>query len=92
MIVAGDDAAIAAGTPARIEGRSSVAEMFNGAAKAALPVFIDGRPGAAWFHRGAPRVAFDFTIVDGVVFRIDFRADPAILEHLFRRDAGARRA
>ena len=91
VVVAGDEAAILAGTPTRIEGRSVVAAMFNGAAKAALPVFIDGRPGAAWFHRGSPRVAFDFTVVDGVVDRIDFRADPAILEHLIRRDAGVQR-
>ncbi|MEV8267709.1 sigma-70 family RNA polymerase sigma factor [Microbacterium sp. NPDC076911] len=85
-VVAGDEAAISTGTPTRIDGRRAVATMFNGAAKAALPVFIDGRPGAAWFHRGSPRVAFDFTIVDGVVVRIQFRADPAILEHLIRRD------
>lgn len=74
-VVAGDEAAISTGTPALLEGRSAVAAMFNGAAKSALPVFIDGRAGAAWFHRGSPRVAFDFTIVDSVVARIDFRAD-----------------
>ena len=91
VVVAGDEAAISAGTPTRIEGRSAVATMFNGAAKAALPVFIDGRPGAAWFHRGSPRVAFDFKVVGGVVSRIDFRADPAVLEHLIRRDAGEQR-
>ncbi|MDJ0350258.1 sigma-70 family RNA polymerase sigma factor [Cryobacterium sp. PH29-G1] len=90
-VVAGDEAAISAGTPTRMEGRSAVAAMFNGAAKAALPVFIDGRPGAAWFHRGSPRVAFDFTVVNGVVDRIDFIADPAILERLIRRAAGAQR-
>ncbi|WP_281536154.1 sigma-70 family RNA polymerase sigma factor [Cryobacterium breve] len=92
VLVVGDDAAIAEGTPSRIEGRTAVATMFNGAAKAALPVFIDGRAGAAWFHRGAPRVAFDFTVLDGVVSRIDFRADPAVLEHIIRREAGASRA
>lgn len=92
VVVAGDDAAIAAGTATRIEGRSAVAAMFKGAAKAALPVFIGGRAGAAWFHRGSPRVAFDFTVIDGVVFRIDFRADPANLEHIIRRDAGERRS
>lgn len=91
VVVAGDEAAISAGTPTLIEGREAVATMFDGAAKAALPVFIDGRPGAAWFHRGTPRVAFDFTIAKGVVSRIDFRADPAILEHLIRRNAGERR-
>ncbi|KFF58316.1 RNA polymerase sigma-70 factor [Cryobacterium sp. MLB-32] len=91
VVVAGDEAAISAGTPTRIEGRNAVATMFNGAAKAALPVFVDGRPGAAWFHLGSPQVAFDFTVVDGVVSRIDFRADPAIVEHLIRRKEGERR-
>ncbi|WP_309616455.1 sigma-70 family RNA polymerase sigma factor [Salinibacterium sp.] len=91
VVVVGDEAAILAGTPTRIEGRSAVATMFNGAAKAALPVFIDGRAGAAWFLHGLPRVAFDFTIVDGTVTRIDFRADPATLEHLTRRDGQERR-
>ena len=84
-IVAGDDAAVAAGTPARLDGRTAVATMFNGAAKAALPVFVGERPGAAWFHRGSARVAFDFTIADGVVTRIDFRADPEVLGRLTRR-------
>jgi RNA polymerase sigma-70 factor (ECF subfamily) len=91
VLVVGDDAAIAAGTPSRIDGRIAVATMFNGAARAALPVFIDGRAGAAWFHRGSPRVAFDFTVLAGVVSRIDFRADPRVLEHIIRREAGASR-
>lgn len=84
-VVAGDAAAIAAGTPARLDGRESVAAMFDGAAKAALPVTIEGRPGAAWYHRGEARVAFDFTVLDGLVRRIDFRADPAVLAGLARR-------
>ncbi len=85
-VAAGDEAAKAEGTPALIEGRWAVATMFNGAAKAALPVFIDGKPGAAWFHRGSARVAFDFTIAEGVVQRIDFRADPDMLDRIARRD------
>lgn len=92
VVVAANDAAIAAGTPARREGRSEVAAMFNGAAKSALPVFIDSRPGAAWFYPGSARVVFDFTVVDGVVSRIDFRADPETLGHIIRRDAGERRS
>jgi RNA polymerase sigma-70 factor (ECF subfamily) len=59
--------------------------MFNGAAQSALPVFVGERPGAAWFLRGEAKVAFDFTIVDGQVARIDFRADPAVLADLSRR-------
>lgn len=85
VVVSGDKAAIVVGTPERIEGQQKVASFFNGAAASALPVFIDGRPGAAWFLRGSARVAFDFTITGGVVSRIDFRADPDLLERLSRR-------
>lgn len=84
-VVAGDEAAVATGTPALLEGQRAVAEMFNGAAKSALPVFVGERPGAAWFLRGEAKVAFDFTIADGRVARIDFRADPEVLAELTRR-------
>ncbi len=87
-VAVGDDAAIALGTPARIEGGRQVAEMFNGAAKAALSVLIGDRPGAAWMHRGEFRVAFDFTIEDGLVHRIDFRADPDVLTSVAKRTPG----
>ncbi|PXA71688.1 sigma-70 family RNA polymerase sigma factor [Cryobacterium arcticum] len=91
-VAAGDEAAVSAGTPGLVEGRQAVATMFNGAAKAALPVFVSERAGAAWFHQGTPRVVFDFTVVDGVVTRIDFRADPATLALIVRRRAGERRS
>lgn len=84
-VVTADDAAVLAGTPVRIDGRHEIATMFNGAAKAALPVLIENRPGAAWFHRGEPRVAFDFTVIDGAVQRIEFRAEPSVLAALVRR-------
>ncbi len=84
-VVAGDEAAVATGTPKLLEGRRAVAEMFNGAAQSALPVFVGERPGAAWFLRGEARVAFDFTVVEGRVARIDFRADPSVLAGLSRR-------
>lgn len=77
--VSADAAAIAAGTPAQIEGREAIARFFNGRAHAALPAFVQGQPGSAWFHRGRARVAFDFTVVDGVVESIVFRAEPAVL-------------
>lgn len=84
-VVSADTAAVAMGTPDRLEGRESVARMFNGAAQTAFPVHIDGRPGAAWLHRGEFKVAFDFTVADGRVRRIRFRADPALLAALRRR-------
>jgi RNA polymerase sigma-70 factor (ECF subfamily) len=85
VVVAGDPAAVATGTPERIDGRDAVAAMFNGAARSALPVFVGERPGAAWFLKGEARVAFDFTVVDGEITRIDFRAEPELLASLVRR-------
>ncbi|MHA7218882.1 sigma-70 family RNA polymerase sigma factor [Arthrobacter sp. MDT1-48-3] len=91
VVVSADAEAIAAGTPVRLEGRESVAAMFDGAAKAAFPVFVQARPGAAWYHLGKPRVAFDFTVADGVVQSITFRADAGVLAALTRRAAADRR-
>lgn len=84
--ITADASAIASGTPERIEGRREIAEFFNGSAHAALAVLVDGRPGSAWFHRGEARVLFDFDIVDGTVHGITFRADPAVLAHVTRRE------
>lgn len=91
VLVVGDAAAVAIGTPSRIEGRDAVAAFFNGAAASALPVFVGERPGAAWFDRGTARVAFDFVVTGGVVGRITFRADPAVLAELARRRGDSRR-
>ena len=90
-VVAADPAAVASGTPEQITGQREVATFFNGAAKAAFPVFVGERPGAAWVHRGEPKVAFDFTVSDGHVTRIDFRATPAILQDVRARKGGAAR-
>ncbi|MCY7401438.1 MAG: sigma-70 family RNA polymerase sigma factor [Nocardioides sp.] len=87
-----DDAAVASGTPERVEGRREVAEFFDGSATAALPVSFDERPGAAWFHRGTAMVLFDFSVVDGVVHRITFRARPEVLARVVRRDGPDARA
>ena len=90
VVVTGDAAAAALGTPERIAGRHAVAPFFDGAAKAALPVFVGDRPGAAWVHRGEPRVAFDFTVAHGLVTGIEFRAEPAVLAEVRnRRGQGA---
>ena len=87
VVVTGDAAAVAVGTPERISGRSDVAQFFDGAAKAALAAFVEERPGAAWVHRGVARVAFDFNVVQGRVAGIVFRADPALLARIrLRKD------
>ena len=96
VVVTGDAAAVAMGTPARVAGRSEVAAFFNGAAKAARPAFVGRRPGAAWEHRGEVKVAFDFTVVAGLVTSIGFRAEPQVLAGVQTRrgdavvDRGAR--
>jgi RNA polymerase sigma factor (sigma-70 family) len=86
VVVTADDTAVLAGTPERIEGRREVGTFFNGSARGALAVYVDNRPGAAWFHRGQVKVVFDFTIVDGVVAQITFRAEPDVLSRVSRRD------
>lgn len=89
--VTADDAAIQAGTPERINGRRDVATFFNGSAHAALAVYVDDRPAAAWFHLGEAKVLFDFSVVDGVVDAITFRAEPEVLARVSRRDGEERR-
>jgi RNA polymerase sigma factor (sigma-70 family) len=84
--VTADEAAVVVGTPRHIEGRNEVASFFNGSAAAALPVFIGDRPGSAWFHRGSAKVVFDFTVADGLVRAITFRAAPDVLALVVRRD------
>lgn len=88
VVVTADAAAVAVGTPQRLAGREAVAAMFDGAARAALPVFIEGRAGAAWFHLGSARVAFDFTVQDGRVAGIVFRAAPEVIAAVSRRRGG----
>ncbi len=83
--ITADAAAVRTGTPERIDGREQVAAFFDGSAHAALAVLVDERPGAAWYHRGAPRVLFDFTVEDGQVRGITFRADPQVLARVERR-------
>ncbi len=89
--VSADEAAILAGTPERIEGRSEVADFFNGSARATLSVYAGDRPGAAWFHRGEAKVLFDFTVLDGRVRHIAFRAQSEVLAQVARRDGEQRR-
>jgi RNA polymerase sigma-70 factor (ECF subfamily) len=86
VTVSADAAAATLGTPAHMEGSDEVANFFNGAAAAAFPVFVEDRPGSAWIHRGEVKVAFDFTIEDGKVRRLQFRAEPELLRGVRRRD------
>jgi RNA polymerase sigma factor (sigma-70 family) len=84
--VTADDAAVLVGTPTRMDGRDEIATFFNGSATSALAVFVGDRPGTAWYHLGAAKVVFDFTVRDGQVVAITFRADPDVLATVVRRD------
>jgi len=85
-VVGADEAAVLAGTPRRIEGRDEVAAFFDGSARSALPVLVGDRPGHAWYHLGEARVVFDFTVADGQVQAITFRAAPDVLARVVRRE------
>lgn len=90
--ITADAAAVASGTPERVDGRREIAEFFNGSAHAALAVLVDDRPGAAWFHRGEAKVLFDFDVEDGIVQGITFRAEPDVLARVHRREDTRRSA
>lgn len=84
VVEGADAAALALGTP-RLAGRQEVVGLVNGGMTTAFPVFIADRPGVAWLHRGDYKVAFDFTIAEGRVQRIDLRADPEVLATVRKR-------
>lgn len=90
--VSADEAAVLMGTPQRLEGREEVATFFNGSAHSALAVHVGDRPASAWFHRGEAKVVFDFTVADGQVRAIVFRAAPEVLATVVRRDGSHRRS
>ena len=90
--VTADDAAVLVGTPEQMQGRDEVATFFNGSAAAALPVLVGDRAAAAWFHKGQAMVVFDFTVDDGLVHAITFRAAPDVLARVVRRDGGRPRS
>jgi len=90
-VVTADDAAVLVGTPRQIAGRDEVATFFDGSAAAALPVFVGDRPGSAWFHLGAAKVVFDFTVTNGLIHAITFRAAPDVLARVVRREGGRAR-
>jgi RNA polymerase sigma factor (sigma-70 family) len=78
-----DDAAVAMGVSALVNGPTDVAGVFNGRAKALRTALIDGLPGLVWALRGEPKVAFAFTIDEGGrVTGIEQIADPGTLTAL----------
>lgn len=72
--ISANAAAIAIGTPSRIDGRGAVAEFFNGRAKGVRFADIDGYAGGAWTMKGELKVLFAFTLEDGLVREVEFLA------------------
>ena len=72
--VSANAAAVAMGTPDRIEGATAVAEFFNGRAKGVRFADIDGYAGGAWTLQGELKVLFAFTLEDGLVREVEFLA------------------
>ncbi|HWC24886.1 MAG TPA: sigma-70 family RNA polymerase sigma factor [Flexivirga sp.] len=84
VVEAADAAALALGSR-NLVGREQVLGLVNGGMKTAFPVHLGERPALAWMQRGEYKVAFDITIVDGQIRRIDLRADPEVLATVRKR-------
>jgi RNA polymerase sigma-70 factor (ECF subfamily) len=82
VVLHADDVAVLTGADAEVLGAAAVAGTFAGRARAARPALLGGMPGLVWAQGGTPRVAFDFTITDGKITRIDLIADPEHLREL----------
>jgi RNA polymerase sigma factor (sigma-70 family) len=77
-VMQADAAGIAMGTEPVYAGADAVAARFNGV-RGAAPVTIDGWSAAAWVHHRDVKVAFLFTVVDGLITGVDLVADPDVL-------------
>jgi RNA polymerase sigma factor (sigma-70 family) len=77
-----DAVAVAMGAPARLGGCHDVASLFSGGARAARAALLDGLAGLVWAQGGRTKVAFDFTVAEGKVTRIDMIADEDVLSEM----------
>jgi RNA polymerase sigma-70 factor (ECF subfamily) len=82
VVARGDEAAVAFGAIAEVNGAQAVAETFVGRARGARPALIAGEPGLVWAPGGTPRVAFVFTVDDDRIVEIEFVADPERLRDI----------
>ena len=77
-----DPTAVSIGAPERKDGPFDVATRFSGGAKSARTALLDGLAGLVWATGGTPKVAFEFTVVDGLITRIDMIGDHDVLEEM----------
>jgi RNA polymerase sigma factor (sigma-70 family) len=81
VVVRADAAAQQMGSESLISGARTVAEAYNGRARAARLALVDGVPALVWSLRGVAQVVFSFTITDDDrVAAIDLLADRAVLD------------
>jgi RNA polymerase sigma factor (sigma-70 family) len=80
-VMQADAAGIAMGTEPVYAGADAVAARFNGV-RGAQSVTIDGWSAAAWVNHREVKVAFLFTVADGLVTGVDLVADPEILARM----------
>jgi RNA polymerase sigma-70 factor (ECF subfamily) len=74
-----DAAAVAMGGPPTQRGPREVAAVFSGRARAARVALIDGVAGLVWSQGGTTKVAFDFSLTDGLITKIEMIADEEVL-------------
>jgi RNA polymerase sigma-70 factor (ECF subfamily) len=77
-IMQSDATGVALGSEPVYAGAAAVAARFEGV-RGAQPVTIDGSAAAAWVHHREVKVAFLFTVVDGLITGVDLVADPEVL-------------
>jgi RNA polymerase sigma factor (sigma-70 family) len=65
-----------------LRGAQTVAAKLAGGARVLRPALLGGMPGLVWMLRGEPQVAFGFTVVNGLITRIDLIADPERLREM----------
>jgi RNA polymerase sigma-70 factor (ECF subfamily) len=82
VVLEADAAAVRMGSPQEVRGGPAVAGTFSGRALAAQPAIIDGAVGIAWAVSGRPKVAWDLTIRDGKIVRMEMLAAPDVLDDL----------
>jgi RNA polymerase sigma factor (sigma-70 family) len=80
IVLRADLAGVTMGAPAMVRGAEDVAAVFSGRAQMAVAGWIDEVAGMVWQVAGRTKVAWEFTIVDAMVSRIDMVADSETLD------------
>ena len=75
VVMHSDQRAIKMGSPGTVGGAENVAAVFSGRALAAEAAFIDTVAGMVWIVADQAKVAWEFTIDNGQIVRIDMVAD-----------------